>query len=73
MALNFLMIGVLGGFFLVPLNALIQFHAGEQGLGRILAANNFIQNLVMLGVPGAHGGWRPCSRAAACSSSRSWE
>ncbi len=51
-ALNFLMIGVLGGFFLVPLNALIQFNAGDQGLGRILAANNFVQNLVMLGFLG---------------------
>jgi acyl-[acyl-carrier-protein]-phospholipid O-acyltransferase/long-chain-fatty-acid--[acyl-carrier-protein] ligase len=47
-AVNFFMIGVLGGFFLVPLNALIQFNAGEQGLGRVLAANNFIQNIWML-------------------------
>ena len=46
--LNFLLLGVLGGVFLVPLNALIQFNAGEQGLGRVLAANNFIQNIVML-------------------------
>jgi len=47
-AANFLMIGVLGGFFLVPLNALIQFNAGDDGLGRILAGNNFVQNLAML-------------------------
>ncbi len=47
-SLNFLMLGVMGGFFLVPLNALIQFHAGEQGLGRVLAANNFIQHIWML-------------------------
>ena len=47
-ALNFLALGVLAGFFLVPLNALIQFNAGEQGLGRVLAASNFIQNLWML-------------------------
>ena len=46
--LNFFLIGVLGGFVLVPLNALIQFNAGEQALGRVLAANNFIQNLWML-------------------------
>ena len=46
--LNFLLLGFLGGLFLVPLNALIQFNAGEQGLGRVLAANNFIQNVVML-------------------------
>jgi acyl-[acyl-carrier-protein]-phospholipid O-acyltransferase/long-chain-fatty-acid--[acyl-carrier-protein] ligase len=47
-AVNFLLLGILGGFFLVPLNALIQFHAGERALGRILAANNFVQTLVML-------------------------
>ena len=46
--LNFFLIGVLGGFVLVPLNALIQFNAGEQALGRVLAANNFVQNLWML-------------------------
>ncbi len=45
---NFLLLGFLGGLFLVPLNALIQFNAGEAGLGRVLAANNFIQNLLML-------------------------
>ncbi|MBK1721834.1 acyl-[ACP]--phospholipid O-acyltransferase [Thiocystis violacea] len=49
---NFLMLGFLGGLFLVPLNALIQFNAGEQGLGRVLAANNFVQNVVMLGFLG---------------------
>jgi acyl-[acyl-carrier-protein]-phospholipid O-acyltransferase/long-chain-fatty-acid--[acyl-carrier-protein] ligase len=48
-AFNFFLLGVMGGLFLVPLNALIQFHAGERALGRVLAANNFIQNLVMLG------------------------
>ena len=46
--INFVLLGVLGGFFLVPLNALIQFNAGEDGLGRVLAANNFVQNVVML-------------------------
>lgn len=51
-AANFFALGLLGGFFLVPLNALIQFNAGEQGLGRTLAASNFIQNLVMLGFLG---------------------
>jgi len=48
MALNFMLIGVLAGFFIVPLNALIQFNAGEAGLGRILAGSNFVQNLTML-------------------------
>lgn len=45
---NFLVLGFLAGLFLVPLNALIQFNAGEAGLGRVLAASNFIQNLWML-------------------------
>ncbi len=48
LALNFLAAGILGGFFIVPLNALIQFNAGAAGLGRILAGNNFVQNIVML-------------------------
>ncbi|WP_240906037.1 acyl-[ACP]--phospholipid O-acyltransferase [Thiorhodococcus mannitoliphagus] len=51
-AFNFLALGFLGGLFLVPLNALIQFNAGENGLGRVLAANNFVQNVVMLGFLG---------------------
>lgn len=48
-ALNFVFIGLMGGLFIVPLNALIQFHAAEQELGTVLAANNWIQNLAMLG------------------------
>ena len=46
--LNFLLLGMLGGMFIIPLNALIQFHATEHILGRVLAGNNFIQNIVML-------------------------
>jgi len=46
--LNFLALGMLGGFFIVPLNALIQFNTEDGALGRILAGNNFVQNLVML-------------------------
>ncbi len=38
----------MGGLFIVPLNALIQFHAGEHELGKTLAANNWFQNVVML-------------------------
>ncbi|MFC6476019.1 MFS transporter [Pseudomonas asuensis] len=48
-ALNFIFIGVMGGLFIVPLNALIQFHAPEKELGTVLAASNWIQNLAMLG------------------------
>lgn len=40
--------GVFGGMFVVPLNALIQFNARDQDLGRVLAGNNFIQNVAML-------------------------
>lgn len=47
-ALNFVLLGMLGGLFIVPLNALIQYHAGEAQLGKVLAANNLVQNLVML-------------------------
>ncbi len=47
-AFAFLFIGFMGGLFIVPLNALIQFHAGEHELGKTLAANNWFQNVVML-------------------------
>jgi acyl-[acyl-carrier-protein]-phospholipid O-acyltransferase/long-chain-fatty-acid--[acyl-carrier-protein] ligase len=47
-AINFLALGMLGGFLIVPLNALIQFHAGEKQLGKVLAANNLVQNVSML-------------------------
>ena len=46
--LNFLFLGVMGGFFVVPLNALIQYHARDTQLGRVLASNNLIQNITML-------------------------
>lgn len=48
MGLDFLFIGMMGGMFIVPLNSLIQYHASESSLGRVLAANNFIQNIGML-------------------------
>ena len=48
-AINILLLGMLSGLFIIPLNALIQFHAGERILGRVLAGNSLIQNLVMLG------------------------
>ena len=47
-AVNIMMLGVLSGLFIIPLNALIQFHAGERILGRVLAGNSLIQNVVML-------------------------
>ncbi|WP_249979179.1 acyl-[ACP]--phospholipid O-acyltransferase [Vreelandella olivaria] len=48
-ALNFIFIGTMGGLFIVPLNALIQFNAADNELGTVLAANNWIQNISMLG------------------------
>lgn len=48
MAAVFCLIGISGALLIVPLNALIQFHAEEKELGRILAGNNFIQNIGML-------------------------
>ncbi|MCG8429233.1 MAG: MFS transporter, partial [Chromatiales bacterium] len=48
LAAIFLLLGVAGGMFIVPLNALIQFHAKDRELGTILAGNNLIQNIVML-------------------------
>ncbi|MDH3694447.1 MAG: MFS transporter, partial [Gammaproteobacteria bacterium] len=52
MAASFVALGTLGGLFIVPLNALIQFHAGEKQLGRVLAGNNLVQNSIMLGFLG---------------------
>lgn len=48
MGLDFLFIGTMGGIFIVPLNAMIQFHAKDNELGTVLAANNLIQNVGML-------------------------
>ncbi|MGH1486409.1 MAG: acyl-[ACP]--phospholipid O-acyltransferase [Cellvibrionaceae bacterium] len=48
MTVNFLFIGVMGGFFIVPLNSLIQFYAKEDELGKLLATSNLVQNLSML-------------------------
>lgn len=48
LALNFTVLGVMGGLFMIPLNALIQYHAKEQELGTVLAGNNWVQNITML-------------------------
>ena len=47
-ALNFTAFGFFAGLFIVPLNALLQFNAGKNELGLVIAGNNFIQNLSML-------------------------
>ncbi|MBA2648621.1 MAG: MFS transporter [Legionella sp.] len=46
--LLFLVYGFFGGMLIVPLNALIQFNAPRQEMGKILSANNFIQTCFML-------------------------
>ncbi|RDE18293.1 MFS transporter [Motiliproteus coralliicola] len=48
----FTTVGLMGGLFIVPLNALIQFHAGDSDMGQVLAVNNWIQNLAMAGFLG---------------------
>ena len=40
--------GICGGFLLVPLNATIQYLAPEKQMGKIIAGNNFIQNIFMI-------------------------
>ena len=45
----FLIYGFFGGMFIVPLNALIQFNAKDSHLGKVMAVNNFIQTIFMLG------------------------
>ncbi len=52
LAADFLLLGISGGVFIVPLNALIQFNAKDSELGIVLAGNNWIQNIVMLGFLG---------------------
>jgi len=48
LAFMFFMFGFFGGIVLVILNSLIQYRADNEHLGRILATNNFIQNIFML-------------------------
>ncbi|RTE66287.1 MFS transporter [Amphritea opalescens] len=45
----FFLIGLSGALLNVPLQSLIQFNAGRQETGKILAGSNFIQNIAMLG------------------------
>lgn len=44
---NFFIFGVASGLFIVPLNAMIQYHSLEHELSTVLAGNNFMQNIVM--------------------------
>lgn len=43
-----LLYGIFGGLFVVPLHALIQYHADADDIGRTVAASNFIQHWAMI-------------------------
>ena len=47
LGLTLFIFGVSSGLFLVPLNAIIQFATPTQILGKVLAGNNFMQNVSM--------------------------
>ena len=47
LALTFLVFGIFGGLFVVPLNSLIQFNAKKRVLGTILAGNNWFHSVAM--------------------------
>lgn len=49
LALCFLGVGLFGAYFIVPLNAIIQSLAPPDKTGTILAGNNWLQNISMLG------------------------
>ena len=55
-ALGLLVIlGICGGFYVVPLNALLQERGHETvGAGHAVAVQNFIENLVMLSLVGLY-------------------
>jgi acyl-[acyl-carrier-protein]-phospholipid O-acyltransferase/long-chain-fatty-acid--[acyl-carrier-protein] ligase len=44
----FFAIGFSGALFIIPLNSLIQYHADDESTGKVLAGNNFIQNIGMV-------------------------
>ncbi len=46
-AIDLILFGISAGLFIVPLNAVIQFASPKKILGKILAGNNFMQNLFM--------------------------
>jgi len=47
LGLTLFIFGISSGLFLVPLNAIIQFSTPSQILGKVLAGNNFMQNVSM--------------------------
>jgi len=54
-AVILMLVGVAGGYFVVPLNALLQERGHETiGAGRTLAVQNFFENIAMLGMAGLY-------------------
>jgi len=49
MATCFFFFGCAGGMFIVPLNSLLQFNASDTSVGLVLAGNNWVQNMAMVG------------------------
>lgn len=47
-AVLFFALGIAGALFIVPLNALIQYNAGDEELGRVLAASSLMNNVLMI-------------------------
>ncbi|MBI5755427.1 MAG: AMP-binding protein, partial [Nitrospirae bacterium] len=47
-AASLILLGISGGLFIVPLNALLQQRSGEQERGRLIATNNFINTAGIL-------------------------
>jgi len=47
LVLAFILLGTMGGIYIVPLNALVQYHSPADKLGTILAGNNWVQNIAM--------------------------
>ncbi len=47
LAIWFLLFGLFGGFILVVLNALIQYRAKDDEMGRVMATSNLVQNIFM--------------------------
>src|SRR5690606_9188180 len=48
MGITFMSMGLLGGLFIIPLSAMIQYHAKADELGTVLAGNNWLQNIGMI-------------------------
>jgi acyl-[acyl-carrier-protein]-phospholipid O-acyltransferase/long-chain-fatty-acid--[acyl-carrier-protein] ligase len=47
LSMTFLVFGIFGGLFVVPLNSLIQFNAKKKVLGTVLAGNNWFHSVAM--------------------------